>query len=149
MCPPGKLCNCDISFTPLHDTPQVQNLHHDTAAGRPGRVATLLVYLSDAKSSDLVGGATFRVPLACTVRVPCVRYACAIHHACHTNTVQGGATLFPCAKQAAIADTSARESGGSGGGSSSSEVRRLCSSLVAAFGRDERFLKPSGACNHM
>ena len=35
----------------------------------------------------------------------------------------------------------------SGGGSSLAEVRRLCSSLVAAFGRDERFLKPSGASN--
>ena len=43
---------------------QVQNLHHDTAAGRPGRVATLLVYLSDSESSDLAGGGTFRVSLA-------------------------------------------------------------------------------------
>ena len=50
----------------------MQNLHHDTAAGRPGRVATLLVYLSDSESSDLAGGGTFRVSLArasaCTVR---------------------------------------------------------------------------------
>ena len=62
----------------------------------------------------------------------------------HTRTTSGGETLFPCAKRAAIINPDARASGG---GSSLAEVRRLCSSLVAAFGRDERFLKPSGASN--
>ena len=79
------------------------------------------------------------------MRVPCTHY-----HAKNPN--QGGETLFPCAKQAAVVDPSARDGdgGGSGGGRlSSSEVQRLCGSLVAAFGRNERFLKPSGACNHM
>ena len=86
-------------------------------------------------------------PCACAMRVLSMR----LPYAYHAHTMQGGATLFPCAKQAAIIDASARENGdgGGGGGSSSSEVRRLCSSLVAAFRRDERFLKPSGACNHM
>ena len=120
---------------------QVQNLHHDTAAGRPGRVATLLVYLSDSESSDLAGGGTFRVSLAracaCTVRTT-------VQRARHTRTTPGGETLFPCAKRAAIANLDARVSGG---GSSLAELRRLCSSLVAAFARDERFLKPSGASN--
>jgi len=37
--------------------PQVQNLHHDTAKAAKRRVATLLVYLSDA-SDGLVGGGT-------------------------------------------------------------------------------------------
>lgn len=58
-----------------------------------------------------------------------------------SSDLAGGATLFPCAKQAAIVvERSAR--GGDGGGLSG--VRRLCSSLVAAFDRNERFLKPSG-----
>ena len=64
-------CPASCATTPSGSGPswytyvdQVQNLHHDTAAGRPGRVATLLVYLSDSESSDLAGGGTFRVSLA-------------------------------------------------------------------------------------
>ena len=76
--PPGKAARLParLAVQPHHPVQaphgthvhQVQNLHHDTAAGRPGRVATLLMYLSDSESSDLSGGGTFRVSLACTVR---------------------------------------------------------------------------------
>ena len=103
-------CPASCATTPSGSGPswytyvdQVQNLHHDTAAGRPGRVATLLVYLSDSESSDLAGGGTFRVSLAraCAVHVhvhvpcapPCMPHS---HHARWRNSVSLRQTSRNC-----------------------------------------------------